>query len=260
MTDIKLNEIYDDIIDYDIDDDDDTFDEDDSHDINIVNPKYTYSDPIVFFTPTKELLLFNRIDNYFKKECIRSNIDRMVEIINSKSQISLRILDWFITCYSKKNINIVLNDDDKKKCKDYNIRISYKAELKSYKKSYFDPFRRRKKFNYFYDNDDKSKFVLTTIGQLNFFKWAIVNNIIDYVEKNIDYITKAMNVSNKLNKDKKKQKKNTDIKLLTSSDSSSCYTRSGKLIKSSKKNKSVMNIKIEEKQNDDNKVIMLCFD
>jgi hypothetical protein len=59
----------------------------------------------------------------------------------------------------------------------------------------------------------------TTLGQLNFFRWAISNKIIHYVFKNLDNIILAMNTSNKDDK-KKKQKiqyfKKKDIKLKSS--------------------------------------------
>ena len=67
----------------------------------------------------------------------------MIDIINGKSEISLRILDWFVTRYSNKyKITIDMGDEEDI----FNVHISYKAQLKSYKKKYFDPFRRKKKF------------------------------------------------------------------------------------------------------------------
>ena len=36
----------------------------------------------------------------------------------------------------------------------------------------------------------------TTIGQLNFFKWAIDNKILDYIERYYDEIEKDMNARN----------------------------------------------------------------
>ena len=43
----------------------------------------------------------------------------------------------------------------------------------------------------------------TTIGQLNFFKWALENNIIDYIEKNYDEIQNDMDENNSLSKTRK---------------------------------------------------------
>ena len=157
-------------------------------------------DPIEFFT-VKELCYYKLIDKYFKK-CDNENIKKMIDIINGTSVISLRVLDWVVTKFSKKKIDVKKNNIEM-----FDVRISYRSQLKSYKKRYFDPFRRRKKFIYHF-NDDESNSISTTLGQLNFFKWAFINNVIIYVEKNLEYIGKEMNLSNKEEKHKKKQKEN----------------------------------------------------
>lgn len=151
---------------------------------------------------TKEIYYYNRI-NKFYCSCVPTNISKMVDIINGVSSISLRILDWFVTRYSNKNkILININKDI------LDVHISYKAQLKSYKKKYFDPFKRtikkRGNFDYHFKNTDLT--IQTTLGQLNFFMWAIENKIIDYVEKNYNIISKEMNVSNKDDKKRKKEK------------------------------------------------------
>lgn len=40
----------------------------------------------------------------------------------------------------------------------------------------------------------------TTIGQLNFFKWAIENNIIEYIRSNYEIIENDMNSRNSTSK------------------------------------------------------------
>ena len=42
--------------------------------------------------------------------------------------------------------------------------------------------------------------MVTTIGQLNFFKWAIENKILDYIEENYDTIENDMNSRNSISK------------------------------------------------------------
>ena len=91
----------------------------------------------------------------------------------------------------------------------------YKAQLKSYKKKNFDPFRRDRKFYYSYDQLDDTKKVLTTLGQLNFFKWAISNKIIDYVEKHYEDINRSMINYNKEEKIKKTEKKKKKVEIIT---------------------------------------------
>jgi hypothetical protein len=45
--------------------------------------------------------------------------------------------------------------------------------------------------------------VVSTLGQLNFFRWAISNNIINYIEDNFDEIEKDMNQRNTTSKKRK---------------------------------------------------------
>lgn len=173
-------------------------------------------DPITYFTK-RELYHYKMIDKFYKK-CTDQQIQTIKDIIDGISNISLRVLDWVVTRYSKKQIdydvkNCDINDffvKDKSTGEIFDIHISYKAQLKSYKKRYFDPFKRRKKFTYSFHN---GKTLLTTLGQLNFFKWAITTEIITFVDHNLNQIINSMYVSNnedKKKKEKKKQKK--DVK------------------------------------------------
>lgn len=160
------------------------------------------------FSP-KEIHYFNRIDKYFRS-CTPDAIKNMLNIIDGESPISLRILDWFVTRYTK-NIRVSLNINGD----NVDVHVDYKAHLKSYKKKYFDPFRRsfktRPKFDYKFKKTGQT--ICTTIGQLNFFSWAISSNIIKYVDTNYDNIIKEMNLSNKNDKKKKKEKQLGKIKM-----------------------------------------------
>lgn len=163
-------------------------------------------DPLIFFKTPKQLCYFKMINSFFKK-CPIEIINKMVDIINLESVISLRVLEWVVTKSGKKTVNIKIRDNDY-----YSVNIMYKAQLKTYKKKNFDPFRRDRKFFYEYDRNDPSKKVLTTLGQLNFFKWAIQNGILDCVEKNYDEINSSMIKYNKEEKVKKiKKKKKVEI-------------------------------------------------
>ena len=234
---------------------------------------------IIPFTK-KETCYYKMIDKFFV-DCTDNQIKQMLDIINKESEISLRILDWFVTRYSKKRVDIDLGIDDM-----FDVHISYKAQLKSYKKTYFDPFRRRKKFYYNYDKTNNKKTVYTTLGQLNFFRWAISNNIIEYVEQNLSSLTKAMNASNKEDKKKKQHKSDSssddsdlddyesddDIsnninenkdedkdKISESSKSSKSHKSKDKKI-TVKNNKKKINISASEDINDDEIQIILNFD
>lgn len=170
--------------------------------------------PVTFFS-VKELCYYRMVKKFFST-CNSETISQMIDIVEGKSDMSLRVLDWFVTKYSKKRIDCGHSKDVDM----FDVRISYKSQLKSYKKKYFDPFRRKKKFNYYFDNGLVMK---TTLGQLNFFKWAFTNNIVLYVDKNLKQVIKEMKLSNKeidkknkVKKDinKKKKKDQSDEKLV----------------------------------------------
>ena len=76
--------------------------------------------------------------------------------------------------------------------KQFIVYLNYKSQLKAYSKKQFDPFCRRERIVFYYDKMDNTKFIRTTVGQLNFFRWTIQNNILDYISKNIKSIENDM--------------------------------------------------------------------
>jgi hypothetical protein len=147
------------------------------------------------------------------------NIYKVLPIITSNSNISIRVLDWFVTNYSKKfNIIYELKNCDTNGDRFFNVYLQYKCQLKSYKKKLFDPFCRKQRIAFHYD---LNKCVVTTIGQLNFFKWAITSGILVYVEKNLQKITNDMINSNKIMVKKYNNNSNNEINTSSISSSSS---------------------------------------
>ena len=151
----------------------------------------------------------DNVNNDINSKCEFTNMDRMLRVINGQSKISLRIIDWFATNYAKKYYTVYQIQNSNNRFKVYN---DYKLKLKAYSKKRFDPFCRWERITVPYKN---GAHIQTTIGQLNFFKWAIENSVIDYVEQNYDAIEKDMNgrnssaknklVDNKTNKTRKKR-------------------------------------------------------
>jgi len=111
---------------------------------------------------SKQDLLMKSLTNFFK---IDKNINIILPIINGKSNISLRILDWFVTNYAKKN-NIVYDVlNNKNELNKFIVHLDYKAQLKAYSKKQFDPFCRRERLTFI---DQYNNEITTTAGQLNF--------------------------------------------------------------------------------------------
>jgi hypothetical protein len=70
-------------------------------------------------------------------------------------------------------------------------------KLKAYSKKRFDPFCRWDRITIPYND---GAFIQTTIGQLNFFKWAIENDVVHYIEENYQTIENDMNSRNSTSK------------------------------------------------------------
>jgi hypothetical protein len=156
-------------------------------------------------------LLLQSLTTFYTKE---SHGNSLNGILNNQNKISLRLIDWFTTNYSKKhNIiyliysdtygNTTLNENNDI-VNQFNVYNSYKSQLKAYSKKQFDPFCRRERIEFKCGDN----ILNTTIGQLNFFKWIIKNNIMEYIQMNISSIEDDMNYSLKDVKQKYIKKQN----------------------------------------------------
>jgi hypothetical protein len=143
-----------------------------------------------------DLLLSSLMEFYRDHE----NLNKMIRIINGDSEISLRIVDWFVTNYAKKYYTVYEQTNgsvDTLTVTRFKVYNEYKLKLKAYSKRRFDPFCRWERVSIPYN---KEQFMETTIGQLNFFKWALENNIVDYIKSNYDAIENDMNKRNSTTK------------------------------------------------------------
>ena len=114
---------------------------------------------------SQENMLIRSLEKFYMN---MDNIHLILPIINGESNISMRLIDYFVTNYSKKfrvTYNLIENSNN---CT-FNVYSSYKSQLKAYNKKYFDPFSRGNRIPFFFPDDC----IITTIGQLNFFKWFI---------------------------------------------------------------------------------------
>tara|TARA_Y100000589_G_scaffold323891_1_gene359132 strand:+ start:317 stop:829 length:513 start_codon:yes stop_codon:yes gene_type:complete len=139
----------------------------------------------------KNKLLMDKINLFFENE---GNKKILINILNNNFNISLRIIDWFVTNYCKK-YNIFWVENNQR----FVVYLNYKLQLKAYSKKFFDPFCRRERIFFHYKEE---KYLETTVGQLNFFKWIIEHNIINYIKNNYEDIEFDMQNTIKLDSDK----------------------------------------------------------
>jgi hypothetical protein len=112
-------------------------------------------------------------------------IEDLMPILKGESAISLRLIDYFVTNYAKKNNTSYMLDG-----RQFLVYFHYKRELNAYSKRLFDPFCRRERI--LFQARGHEEFV-TTVGQLNFFRWAIEKKIVGYITENREVIERDMN-------------------------------------------------------------------
>ena len=112
-------------------------------------------------------------------------IDKVLQYLSGEAPLSLRIIDWFVTKYSRKSfVRYPLNGQE------FLVYLSYKGQLKAYSKQYFDPNCRRERIMFTIPGHEQ---FMTTIGKLNFFRWALESNILEYIEAHEEEIRTGYN-------------------------------------------------------------------
>lgn len=152
-----------------------------------------------------QLLLLTSITHYFEK---RPELKKcLADVVRGKSAVSLRVIDWFITHYTRTHNVIYWVDDQKRRLVEVfnpangnNLRkvhlyLDYRAQLRSYTKLNFDPFRRHNRISFVINPEATPTEVLeTTVGQLNFFRWAFQNHLIEYICNHLAEVEDKMSV------------------------------------------------------------------
>ena len=167
---------------------------------------------------SKESLLKIKLLEFYTQ----SNLKILLPIILQQTRLSLRSLDWFVTNYSKKyNTSYIFSKNGE------NITYfpfkNYKSQLKAYSKKFCDPFCRRERVIFDYRKMEiidfrtdikmsHKDYIITTIGQLNFFRFAISDNIINYAIEHIEEIENDMNSTLKEREHEKKSVNFMEVK------------------------------------------------
>jgi len=138
-----------------------------------------------FSIETKSDLLLKTLKTYFTEDRFKI----VLPIITGNSKISLRVIDWFVTNYSKKNQIIYKIKEYDEECY-INIHNHYRSQLNAYGKKYIDPFCRGKDRILF--KVSESQCIMSNLGQINFFKWALQYKVLDYIDTNYSIIVKDM--------------------------------------------------------------------
>lgn len=135
------------------------------------------------------------------------NLDAFLPIYKGDSPMSLRLIDYFVTNYAKKNNTSYLLGT-----RQFLVYFQYKRELNAYSKRLFDPFCRRDRILFQARGYEE---ITTTVGQLNFFRWAVEKQILQYISENREAIEKDMNSTLKEHYSRSTKSKSTVTTTLT---------------------------------------------
>ena len=143
----------------------------------------------------KQELIVSSLQKFY---ATRQDIKEILPILQGTSQLSLRLVDWFVTNYAKKhNTGYILEGQE------FLVYTNYKSQLKAYSKKLFDPFCRRERIMFQVPGEEP---FITTVGKLNFFRWAIEKGVLTYLSLNSQIIEADMN---KAMKEQTKGRNNT---------------------------------------------------
>lgn len=174
----------------------------------------------------QDWLLSELLDFYKNKEYldILKKIINREFIIHKSKKVSIRIVNWFVTNYAKQHFTVYELSNER-----FFVWTRFRSAEDGYSKDLFDPYCRKDRIMIPYNETTN---IITTIGQLNFFKWAILNKIIDYIVEHYETITNDMTTRLTMkNKHTKTEDSISTISTLStdeSAHSSSCKTNNTK--------------------------------
>lgn len=141
---------------------------------------------------TQAQVLLDKLEDFYN---VPGHFEKFHGALQGHQKVSLRVLDWLVTNYAKKhNIVYVVTTADAEAV--FNLFLEYKCQLKGMvmvaglpsltllsrpplvagnSKKHFDMFCRRERIEF--------RGVRTTVGQLNFFMWAIRTGVLDYARQ-----------------------------------------------------------------------------
>jgi len=148
------------------------------------------------------------LTQYFDKHVEHGHM--LHEIIEGKTPLSLRLIDWFVTHYAKRNnvtywlVPAATGDAfvglterfpvEHPHAKKFSVYLEYRSQLRAFSKHVFDPFRRHNRISFVTGvcGMNAPLIIDTTVGQLNFFRWALHYRVIDYILRNLSVIEDDM--------------------------------------------------------------------
>ncbi len=134
--------------------------------------------------PCRRELLIMSLQRFYSSQ---PGIQSLIPILKGEGEISLRLIDWFVTNYAKKHhISYILG------AQEFVVYLNYKSQLKAFSKKLFDPFCRRERILFQIGAAEPFE---TTVGQLNFFRWAFEKDILKYIREHMADIVREEKIA-----------------------------------------------------------------
>lgn len=139
------------------------------------------SDEVISSLDIRSRTIVHCCTSWFSQDAKRCS--NLLQIIQRKMGYSLRVIDWMVTNYCKRfPVTIVYNGNPT------DVHNDYERHLAVFNKRFYDPFARREKIKIKVLGTE----LLTTVGQLNFFKWFIDRSLYDTVRLHLRSIETDM--------------------------------------------------------------------
>jgi len=141
--------------------------------------------------PCRRELLVMSLVKYYNGIKDKDALKKLVDTMQGNGNYSLRLIDVFVTNYAKKHNTAYMLDGQ-----EFLVYLNYKSQTKAYSKKLFDPFCRHDRIIFQCEGVDD---FLTTVGQMNFFRWAHEKSILDYIAEHVEDIRKEEKEARKQN-------------------------------------------------------------
>jgi hypothetical protein len=153
---------------------------------------------------TQHKWLLSHLLEFYKDQTHLNTLKQIINrefVVIDKKKLSIRMVNWFVTNYAKQYFTVYdvpcgVKEGESKR---FFVWTNYKSTEDSYSKQMFDPYCRQERILIPYSDNQR---IETTIGQLHFFKWAILNKVLDYIVQHFDAIENDM--TSRLNTAKKR--------------------------------------------------------
>lgn len=127
----------------------------------------------------------------------------LLQVVRQTFPISIRLVDWFVTNYTKENaVHYVITSDDGSS-RVFDVHLDYCSVLRALGRNGFDPFRRG--IRSIVTLPDETS-IETTVAQISFWHWAHKNRVLEHLKSQIHVVEKHMSLQ--LEKGKERKRKN----------------------------------------------------